>query len=375
MSVASQSAIISIGRQAQFIGEGTAFDEAIHVPGGFYRIRAPRVNFGPIDDSQDFPMEVGGDIVPTGVFKQGVAVAGQIEMLPRTELSTAMLAYHAMGKHEVEADVDLDGTAAVGVNVHNFTLGDVSSILPWLAFRKVVQGEGAGNRIGETYFDCLLSGLEFIVPNRGKVMARVSAFGRDYVMADDAETGTWTYENYPSGGTFEDSSTVPEAGRGFMKIGGTQYPAVGVQIGMMNQLSTPDEEQVIGSFKMESIVPKARTLTIQWTYKWKDPTLWRKILNGGVAANDVWDSAPFLTSGANTAFTARFLAPKKISTTDVHYGLEVNASKVVWRAGGAPELAAGGIVLLPIVGTAIDPGNGDPYARIRVQTDADWPAS
>jgi hypothetical protein len=63
MTISSQAGVGGIGLQPSKVGKNGVFD-ATKV--GYYKMRSPRIGFGPVQRQQIFPLEVGGTITPTG---------------------------------------------------------------------------------------------------------------------------------------------------------------------------------------------------------------------------------------------------------------------------------------------------------------------
>jgi hypothetical protein len=360
MSISAQGGVVSFAEQPAKIGVDGTFD---HTTLDWYKVRAPRISLGTVQDQQTFPLEVGGTLTPTGSFKQGYFFAGELDLIPRLEQAFGFLVKATLGVASTVTGKDADGNVVVGVNTHIFRFDPAApSAQPWMAVRRVVPGASAGQKLGELGFDCKIQSLDFTVPAKGKVAASMSMMGRD-VNYDDAST--WVYEN-----EFEDSTSSPDAGRGQFKIGGVQYPIIGAQLSISNGLSTPDQEMVIGDFRPDDFIALTRGATIRIVYKYENPDLYKKILTGAANGTE-WSSLPFIvnTAGAVFAFDARFQSPALIGATNVPYEMRIRANRVTWAVDRPIELQAGGIITQTFTGTILEPAEGEDYIQILIVND------
>lgn len=357
MSVAAQGGIVSFGLQAAKVGKDGTFNASGI---SYYKMRAPRVMLGPIQDQQVFPLETGGPLVPSGSYKQMRMFGGQVDLIPRLENSFGLILKALMGTASSVTNKDADGTSVTGANTHIFRFDPTNNAtLPWCSVRSMIPGATSGENFGQTGFDCRVGSVQFTIPAMGKVAARVNMIGRDFKL-DDAST--WTYAN----ATMEDSTSTADAGRGQFSIGGTEYPIMGAAIEIANGLTSPQQEVVVGDFAPDSFDVLTRSATIRIVYKYQNSELFRKLLTG-TANGTEWSSLPFMntTSGATYAFDARFQAPANIGATSQPYELRVRANRVTWAVDGPPELQAGNIITQSFVGTILEPASGD-YLQITV---------
>jgi hypothetical protein len=370
-TVPSQAGIFSFAPQPVKIGTEFTFDEnAVN----WYKVRSPRVDLGTIQDQQIFPLEVGGIIVATGAYKQAHFFGGDIDMLPRLEGNFGYLLEALLGAVDTQADEDADGGSVTGLNSHFFTFASDSFSIPWLSARSLRPGVEAADYIGETGFDCKVAMMRFTVPQMGKMQVRMGLVGRDSYLD---EAPSWTYTN----ADFEEAGSVPEAGRGSFSIAGTEFPAMGCVIDVVNNLTTPQQEMILGSFNPDHFVPLTRGCTIRFTYKWSNPDFYQQILTG-TASGETWDSLPFMTeSNGSLAFEAIFESPQEISDTpplDRSYRILFRADRVTWSVDGPPTMQGGGIMTQNYTGTVLAADDDQEYFIIVVENEQDsyaWPAS
>lgn len=365
MSVPAQGGLYGVALQPAKIGRTGTFDQSAL---SWYKMRSMNVAVGAVQDQQVFPPEVGGIIVPTGAYKQARFFAGTVDLVPRLEKSIGLLMLGAMGDVSSITGVNADGVVVSGLYTHVFTFDATSSYtLPWLAVRRTVPGAEVADTHGELGFDCKVANLRLTIPQMGKVALRLTIIGRDFEF-DDASA--WTWEN----ADFESHESTPDVGAGEFKIGGVTYPVTAAIIDMVNGLTTPRDEMVVGDFAPDDFVPLTRAMTIRIVYKWEDPELFRKIYTG-TADGTEWTNLPFATeTNGNYGFEAKFESPGNIGATGAPYRLLVRADKVTWAPDGPVELRGGTIVQQTYIGTVLEPPSGGEYAQIIVENGHDGAA-
>lgn len=351
MSVPAQGGVIGLAVQASKIGDGGSF-----TPGSYtwIKFKAPRVMMDIIQGDQIFPPEVGGGIIPTGAYKDSMYPAGQFDVIPRLERSLPLLLKAIMGNASSVTGKDADGTTVAGVNTHVINFNPTTDYsIPWIAVRRMIPGATASDNFGQTAYDCKLSSLRLTVPAAGKLAARFTMVGRD---VHQEENPSWTWDN----ASFEAFQSSPDAGRGYLKIGGVEYPITGMVIDFNNSLTTPQQEMIIGSFHPDDYVPLFRSMTLRFVYKWANPDLYQQIFNGG-ASSTTWDSLPFLedTSGADFAFEASFQSPGNIGVTSTPYELRIRGNRITIAPDGPIELQGGAILQQSFVATILEPDTGN----------------
>lgn len=358
MTISAQGGVFGYAEQDAMVGRNGTFD---HTDLTWYKVRSPRVSVGTIQDQQVFPLEIGGVLTPDGAFKQQYFFAGDADLVPRLENSLGILLKGAMGQASSVTGKNADGGTSVGVNTHifNYVAADNSS-LPWMAVRRLIPGAIAAQNSGETGFDCKVANVRITVPNIGKIVTRASFIGRDVELDDGS---TWVWEN----AAFEDSSSTPDAGRGSFLIGGVEYPILGATIDLVNGLTNPRQEGIVGDFRPDTFTCLTRNAVIRIVYKYENDDLYRKLLTGTADGTD-WNSLPFtqVSSAGGYAFDARFQSPGLIGVTEVPYELRIRANKVTWAVDGPPELAAGGFVTQSFVGTVLQPSSGNYLEMVMV---------
>jgi len=352
MTISSQKGEVSVALQPGKVGRRGTFDSSAI---DYYKMRAVQVSFGTVDDVQLFPLEIGDLPVFSGAYKQGVASAGTMQLIPRLKEIFGILLLGSLGAVSSASDVNSLEEAVTGMWTHTFRYASNKGFVPWLSARAMIPGQITAENSGETGIDVKVASLRFSIPGRGKLGVSVNLLGRDIEYSD---ASSWTYSN----ATHENDLSTPDAGRGEFKIGGIEYAGLGAEIELFNQLSTPDVEQVMGDFRMDDIIVISRGARIRFVEKYASDDLCRRIYTNGPDAV-AWSSLPFYTEnvGAEKAFEAYFQSPGNISGTSPlsPYGLRFRGSRVVWQKDQMTVLQGTNIVTASYVGTVLSPDSGE----------------
>lgn len=356
MTVPAQAGLFGFAMQAAKVGEGGTFTPTESNLLDWLRVRSVRNAADLIQGDQLFPPEVGGPINPTGAYKDSAYFGGDFDIIPRMEETLGFLLWGTLGDASSATGKYVDGSTVANVNTHIFRQDTSSSYTqPWMAFRRSIPGAvPATDTKGITGFDCKIAQMTLQIPAAGKLAVNITVMGRD---SFQEQPPVWSWAN-----TLEDTQSTPDAGRGYFKIAGVEYPITGAQIVINNTLTTPQQEMVVGSFHPDDFIALQRSIQIQMVYKWKDPALYNEIYNGGSASQD-WSSLPFITdtAGAVFAFEASFQAPANIPGTSTPYELRLRANRVVWQTQGPIELAGAQIVQQAYTCTVLEPAGGADY--------------
>lgn len=327
------------------------------VPTAIYRHRAYDVTFGAVQDQRQFPLEVGGINVPTGAFKAGAFVAGGARITPRLEGDFGWLLLGVLGEG---SDGGSGSGGDTGVYKHVFTFADDSSYIPWMQVEKYIPGQVEA--LLERGIDCKLTQLGFTVPQSGLVVAEPVWVGRVPSWVEDP-TLPGIYED------FEGPSSVPISARGSLTINSVALPAVGATITIANNLTSPQQEMIIGEYYPDDFVPLSRAVQIRFTYKWADPDFYQQIMANSASGLE-W-APPVFYGPADLTVES----PGNIPTKTVPYSLRVFAQNVSWAADGPPQLQGGNIIAQDYIGTVNDNNGGEYFRAELVNTQATyvWP--
>lgn len=366
MSVPGQSSIFSVALQKSKVGNG-AFDVSQQ---SWYRTRAPRIGLGTQDMADVFPAETGGPIIPTGAFKMGAFGAGDVELIPRLEQFISLMFYGAMGKMTSSQNstwnkaTNTFAAGTTGVWSHRYTFDPENTFfLPWMAVRTFVPGASPDKNFGQVGIDFKIGSISISIPAMGLLGMSVSFQGRKMSYPLGAHVNGWAYAN-----TNEDSVSAPISNKGVFLLGGIAQPITQASIEIANSLTDPRQEMVIGQYFPDDFVPLSRRVSLRIVYKWDNADFYRQILTNGVNNVD-WSSVPFVqdTTGGTKAFEARFESAANISGSApvTPYSVSFIANRVFWQLDKQGiQLQAGGIILVPYVGTVLEPLPGQEYFEI-----------
>ena len=345
-------------------------------PSTWYRHRALSIGFGVVDDNRQAPLEVGGTSFPTGAYKAGAYVAGGVQLAPRLEDVFGWLLYAALGSSATDSD-----DPESGINKHKFAPHSTDDTqLPWLDIAKYIPGTNGVITKGS---DAKVAGLEITIPQTGTMVASPTFVGRVPSWIDD-ESAITSFRS--AAAAMESYDSVPLACKGLIKVGfddvaktvadlladsGGTYdvPSLGSTISIMNNLTTPQEEMIQGSYNPDDFAVRSRIITVRFTYKWADPALYLRILTGeadGTAWSPIPTYAPVLIEAES---------PDDISGMSNPYTFRFMAERVHWAMDGPPQLAAGQMIAQTYVGT-VQIVSGQEYARCEIENEVAsyaWP--
>lgn len=311
------------------------------------RHRAVDIDYDVAQDSRIFPLEVGGTIVPTGAYKAGTMAGGGASILPRLENSFGELLFAMMGQAAVATN-----TPVSSANTHTFSFdANALSETPWVAVRKYIPGRGNIRPQGVMGMDNKLATMRIAIPQNDVVSARVDFLGR--VPSFDNYADAWLYAN-----SYENADKAAYSCVGSFKIpafSSASMPVTSVILELTNDLTTPREEKIVGSYFLDDIVVRTRSLQIRMVHKWDSPALYQDVYTN-MANGTAWSPTPYTTvySGGNYAFEANVQSTKFVTGT-TPYSLTVRAGTVVWEPVGPVRLQGGSILSVEYRGTAIEP--------------------
>ena len=106
MSIPSQSAMITMGKQAAKIGSG-----AYSAPATILGVGALNASVGVVDPSEQLSFVVGGGITPPGAYKTGPMGSVQLEAYLCSEAFTMLVLELCMGRKTTTTGAKWDFTA------------------------------------------------------------------------------------------------------------------------------------------------------------------------------------------------------------------------------------------------------------------------
>lgn len=330
------------------VGEGGTFNAASYT---WYRADPVSARIDLIQGDQNLPPEVRPTITPIGAFKDGLFGAGQADLIPRMEHGLGILLFGLMGAVSTVTGVNADGDSVAGVNTHIFRFASTPYNIPWMAFRRLLPSSGGTADHGDTIFDAKINNMRFTVGNRGKAALRLTMVGRD---VDQEENPSWTWDQ-----DYEDPTTTPDTGGGFIKVAGIEYPMTGAVVEFDNGVSNPNQERIVGSYRPDDFIPLFRICTIRFVYKWSDNTLYKLLRNGGSGLT--WSSLPYgFATGSDYAFELSMPSPAFITGTE-RFDLRVRGNRGTMGIDGPIEIAGGQLLQQAFTITVQQPLDGSDY--------------
>jgi len=339
MTVLASTGVLSYGKQSAKGSTATTW----------YRHRATDIDFGPVQTMAAIPLEVGGTVVPTGSYKQGAYVAGGATLHPRMEGDFGWIMEGLMGS------VSTDGGPVGDTYDHTFKFNSANPHdVPWMSVRKFIPGSDS---LGEIGTDCKVASATMTFPQNGIMQARIDWIGRTPSWDDDP---SFSYAD-----AFEDYTSIPVTSMTASSIklpefSASELPVTALTVTMTNNLTTPQQEMVIGSQHPDDFTVVSRAATIRATVKWADPDLYQTIYTG-TTSGVAWDDACYYSD-----FEAIVLSPYNI-TGSTPYRMEIDASNVAWQVDGPVRLAGGDLLMLNLMGTVVEADSGDEYIQFMMR--------
>jgi hypothetical protein len=340
MTTVAQAGIFGFGPSA---GKGSGVSD-----GKWYRHKATLVDLAVLDDQRLGPPEVGGRPLPTLPYKAGVMVGGGATLNPRLEASLGWLVAGALG-----SSTPTSGSGGIVSHVMRINQA-LPGLVRWMGFRKFIPSDTSGSAIGETYKDCKITNLVLTLPNDGLVSARCDVVGREFSIEQDPAWGTTSGSGGgwdPLYGEFEDYQSVPigtdEGGYIYVPDFG-ELPVVQCQVGIQNMPLDPRMEKVYGSPYLDDVTIVSRAVTLDLTVKWRDPSLYRRILTGSISGT-TWSAKPFTQE-----VQFRTKSPFNMTGESLPYILDIYVNEAMLALQGGIQLAGNNAVMMRFTGTALD---------------------
>lgn len=329
----------------------------------WYKERTLSASGGGQDDLQAAPPKTGGDITPTGLYKQQYFAAGDFDLQPPLEGPLPLLLYGLFGKMTID-----DDNPAVGINRYTFEFADDPASLPWMAFRIFTPGytdAEVADPYGEMMIDAKITNCRITIPAKGLARMTFGYLARDYQIDQSPEA--WTYEN-----DYVEDGSIPLSGNGYAKIAGVEYPIVGAVVDINNGTTTPDQEAVVGSLKMHRIAVLQRGATVRLMVKWQRGDFESLVKTGSVDGTE-WVPAPFKTEtdGSVKALEIELLSTAPVSGSNYN-AIRLVADRVNWGKGRPVQYSGAEIIVVEYVGTVVSPAAGQKYFYAELDATSDY---
>lgn len=312
-------------------------------------------------------VSVGAAVQPAGADAISVIVAGtDANGISVTETITCDSAWEAVGLQvfrtvtsvTLDSDLDADEYAAVGYETedakeHFFTYAADQETIDWVTIRKVIPGD---TKLWMQALDCKLAMARFIVPQAGPIAARIDGVGRVPTFPENPADSDWAYE------TMDDPDAFPIANatgmfRFTQDFAFNELGVTGMIFEIVNLLTTPQEEMVVGSNFPEDFGVRGRAVTCRFVYRWKNPDLTRQIMTGTVTGEEAWTPSVFTTDLEALVTTPGGMGDDQ----EDPYRLRFIAPKVEFRQNGPVRLVGNQTIAVEYIGSVLTPeGTGSP---------------
>jgi len=338
----------------------------------FYRLRVLQALGGMRDITKIVEPEVGGAPIPDGAYKGGVFCQEQWDIYPRLEGDFGWMLYALTG-----AVSTIDDLPEAGLQTHIFRMDPTTyytqTLIKWLTLRRVLAQPEHTNDFGIQTNDARLATAMFNFIAGSALTARLGLMGRVPLGSDD--TSGWTWADYP-----EAFNSVPVAANtaGYVKLtdydSGADLPTNQAQLAWVNQVTTPQDEFIIGSPYMDSIQNLYRNIQFTFVLKWTDEDflLWLDF-NEGTGASINWSCIV-----PNSGLDINLATCENIEGYSNPYSIRVQAPKLFVYSTAPPDFRGLDLVRLPVTGIVADPGAGiDPItiSIVNEQAAYTWPSS
>jgi hypothetical protein len=271
--------------------------------GAWQKHKLVRTNLSVAELTDALSPSVGGGLFIDGTYKNAVLAGGTMTMEARLQGSLGYLLYAAAGSYSATAT----GTSAKGTRFYVDQANQTQ--LPWMAVRRYTPGSLGTDGVTEYMIDCKVSNMTLTIPQMGPMIATCGLVGRRPQALDGEITANTSAYETASGVALSCKSNVNLT---FDPIGaiGTAYNVtdssveafMGAEITMVNNLTGPQQEIVIGSYYMDDIAALTRGAVITLVYKWKNPKLYDRLFYAAAQGTSfaATDWTPIIQTGAAT---------------------------------------------------------------------------
>jgi len=341
MSVTAQTGSIAFGLQPN---KGTP-------AANWYKMKANNIRMGAVIAQDTPPPEIGGTNNPTGAYKKNAAFAGSFAAAPRLKEIFGLLLYGVSGSDTVTDNGNSTFT-------HKFTqkAGD-ATFIPWMGFRAKIPGSTAADDRGEVGQDCKIAALELAFPQAGPVATNVTVQGLLPTQANASDIASWTDVNT----VYENFDSVPMSMKGSVQLTGVAglgaVKALGAKVSIINGLTTPQQEQIMGQYYGEDLTTRTRALQVELTIKHTDAALASFFFNGDPTAA----SAAFSEIMKYAGIVIDVKSPGDIDAgIPVPWELKITAAKIAWQPNGPISMSGDELLVQQWTGIVIEADTGLP---------------
>jgi hypothetical protein len=329
----------AIGWALQKDGFGSPADAT-----AWYWHKAREANIQPVNMEGVFDPEIGGSLLPSGAFRAGTWVAGDIDVYPRLAGAICFPLLGFAGSYKK--------TGVAAPFLYEFPTDGIDAGFPnkWLSFRRIIPA--LPNPYGETFQDCRVTSLAITVMPGNPITMRMGILGISSEPTDNPSGVGWSPTGEtPDNGGYEHYTWVPIATK---VAAGPTWP-VGLekprelQINLQLGTQDPRREMIVGSYHPDDLTPLSRSISIVTTVNWKNKSLYDSMQ---YKPDGQFNPVPF-----EAALAVFFQTPAKVIDVnpdpDVEAELGFSASAITWAATPI-GLRGGDTVVMRLNGTVID---------------------
>lgn len=321
----------------------------------------------PIQNQEFLELEIGGSLMPGGLYKTGYYGGGDMSLYPRVDADQMHYLLYSLGStfatQELSAGVAHENFYGCGTGFTPPTAPVAGAQFDYTDATMAASGGGAnraqlyltGKQLlpapandvsrGQIFEDLRPTGLQ-ITSSKGAVMAQMGFQGRAVTFYESATGANWTPGNLAA------DDTVPVGCRGELNIGDTTVDiavAQSVQVVVAPNLTSPNDEQGMFSYVPEEYNTTSWSVTFQLAFNLLDWTAFTRARYAAPSGGTrIWTPTPWI---GDEPFWLEFLTPGAVHGA-FDGSLGVWGNKVAW-AMQPIQLTPGTIVGAMLVGRVL----------------------
>lgn len=293
-------------------------------------------NFSIVEQVRPIPPELGGTLLPDGMYKGGYWSRGRIDFIPRLQDHFGWLLWSLSGS----------AYASGSGPYHHVFPGQPDTLVPdkWLSFRRVIPVSGNAF-FGETFANCKIGSFSLRAVPGQMLQCSVDVLGMAATGQDNASGSGW---DPTTDGGYEAYTGIPIATvSGFeLPEGQAMTNVQSANLTIDNGITDPASMMVLGSYTPVDYVALTRNITVEATVFWENATLYKNVyMNGGTS----WSPIVYQNY---SPFEMWFKTPNNLPGTAYQgeLGFYANVGAITWTVTPV-ELRGGDIIVLNFVGT------------------------
>ena len=323
-------------------GLGWKIQSAQGVPatGAFYWHKVSRMTAQPVELIQPFPQEIGGALLPAGMFKAGYWSQVAFECAPRLDANIGWLFLSFTGSGQV---------SGAGPYTHSFIgVREQLALSRWMTFRRLIP-ETDSTYFGEELQDTKVSGLTLTLDAASLAQMTIQASGLGVVPIATPSGVGWSPATDNGGVESYTGTPITACGAITMANGEKLLTVSSATIDFNSGSPPPREEMVVGSYVPHDISILQRAITVRQIMFWQNADLYNEIYNGGGTA---WSPIPY---APDEVYEVWVETPGNLDGLGYkgRLGFRSAPGAMVWQMRPI-DLRGGNIVVCELLGTVID---------------------